>query len=481
MLSQQRAMGQYSTPQETVHYMVETVLDHLNAHDRPQLLDPSTGDGIFIQSLIHAGMTPSQLHAYDVDPNTPQPSEGIQFSYQDFLKVDDEEQFDAIIGNPPYKSKRQSTYFNHNKQVLEEEFKDIGVHNMYSLFIYKGIQVLRENGILSMIVQDSFLTNVYYKRFREYLLTHTEIQEIILAPRRLFHHGKADVRTAILTLKKKKPVDHSHHVRLVDRLNYQQYTNPPEERVQYLPQEAFLKLPNFNLTVNVPSEILSLFQTAYTPLEQVVPIKTGLSTGNDGHFLRKANEASETDGWIPFYKNGGAKDAWYYQPKFYIHKDWEQQSKAHKTFTVRNPSYFFKEGITCSSMGVKFSASYLPEGSLFGVNANLFPDNQEDLYYFLGFLNSRLVKYMLRKVLNRTNMVTSGYIKKIPFVTPSPEQKSIISEFSRKLVEGKCQNRDYPTEELHEEIDRVIFDVYGISEKNRHHVRDFCDHVLERL
>ncbi|MCA0971175.1 BREX-1 system adenine-specific DNA-methyltransferase PglX [Halobacillus litoralis] len=481
MLSPQRAMGQYSTPQETVDYMVNTVSRHLESqHEEPQILDPSTGDGIFVRTLVQSGYTPSQIHAYDVDPAIPAQYEGIHYAHQDFLKAEGTNRFDAIIGNPPYKSKRQSSYFTENRDVLAEQFQDIGVHNMYSLFIYKGLQLLKEGGILTMIVQDSFLTNVYYKHFRNYLLNHSEIQEVILAPRRLFHHGKADVRTSILTIKK-APAKDGHTVRLVDRLTYQQYENPPETSVQYLPQTVFKKLPNYNFAINVPEEVLELFRSHYKPLEHIVPIKTGVSTGNDGRFLRKADEITDAEDWIPFYKNGGAKDGWYYPPKHYIHKDWRSLSQNEKKFTIRNPSYLYQEGITCSSMGVKFSASYLPKGSLFGVNANLFPDKQEDLYYLLGLLNSSLVKYILRKVLNRTNMVTSGYIKKIPYIRPSEEQKSIVVKKAETLVEKKKENPEYSTEQLHQEIDDIIFDVYRIKEEHREEMLHFCENVLECL
>ncbi|KHE68802.1 class I SAM-dependent DNA methyltransferase, partial [Halobacillus sp. BBL2006] len=238
MFSPQRSMGQYGTPQETVDYMVKSLLGYLDDGKQSyKILDPSTGDGIFLRSLIRSGVPPSSLVGLDIDPEIPSPHEEITFSHADFLREPNEEKYDAIIGNPPYKSKRQSTYLQENKDYLSKEFQSIGIHNMYSLFIYKGLQQLKRGGVLSMIVQDSFLSNVYYKRFRKYLLQHTEIKEIILAPRRLFHKGKADVRTAILTLIKKYPSDINpeHKMKLIDRLIDQNYFEPMDEQVQHLP------------------------------------------------------------------------------------------------------------------------------------------------------------------------------------------------------------------------------------------------------
>ncbi|UOQ45202.1 BREX-1 system adenine-specific DNA-methyltransferase PglX [Halobacillus salinarum] len=485
MISQKRALGQFDTPLPTVRYMVESALSHLNkGRDMTGILDPSTGDGIFIKELLNQGIHPEHLYAYDVDSSISTPMPEIHFANQDFLKIESTQKFDAIIGNPPYKSKRESVYFKENKRFLTQQFKEVGIPNLYVLFIYKGLQMLKDYGVLSMIVQDSFLTNVYYKQFREYLLTHTEIKEIILAPRRLFHKRKADVRTAILTLVKKPPseVDAEQGMKLIDRQFSEHYHAPPAGRMQILEQKTFQNLPGFNYAVNVPSEILNLFQNGYTSLGSVVKGGTGVSTGNDRHFLSKPEEISSEDkDWIPFYKNGGVKDAWYYRPKYYIHKNWRKEAEQHSQFTVRNPAYFYKEGITCSSMGIEFSAAYLPPGSLFGVNANLFTENQEDLYYILGLLNSSLTKYLLRKVLNRTNMITAGYIKKLPYIEPEPNKKQKIAALSSSLVNEKRKDPTYNDRLRADIMDELIFDVYGISFNNRSHVKEFCTNIFEWL
>ena len=82
---------------------------------------------------------------------------------------------------------------------------------------------------------------------------------------------------------------------------------------------------------------------------------------------------------------------------------------------VRNKNHIGQKGITCSSMGVKFSACELPEGSAFGVNPNIFPP-VNDIGWLCCYLNSSLVQYLLRGVIVRSNMVTSGYVCRIPLV-----------------------------------------------------------------
>ncbi|MYL69550.1 N-6 DNA methylase [Halobacillus litoralis] len=482
MFSPQRKMGQYTTPQETVQYMTQKLLLELPKKSGVKILDPATGDGIFIHTLLEEGFSANSLYALDIDRNIAPPHPDVHFYYEDFLKVNQNEQYDAIIGNPPYKSKRQSPYFSENRERIQREFGKIGIHNLYSLFIHKGIQCLKPGGVMTMIVQDSFLTNVYYKNFREFLLKETEIKEIVLAPRRLFHKGKADVRTAIITLKKRnseRPA--SEQMRLVDRLKVQDYDHPPEDTVQFLSQQTFWQMPSYNFAINVPEDILRHFEASYEPLGNVLKGGTGISTGDDRSFLRTFEEGPVPPDWIPFYKNGGRKDAWYYEPKYYIHQDWPAYVEREGNFTVRNRAYFYKRGITCSSMGVDFSAALLPEGSLFGVNANLFPEHEGDLYYFLGLLNSKLIKYMVRKVLNRTNMITSGYIKKIPYIEPDPFQKQVMIETARSIVEKKKEDPSFPTSDWQTIVDQTVYDIYGISSSSRSKVHDFCHNIMEKI
>jgi adenine-specific DNA-methyltransferase len=115
------------------------------------------------------------------------------------------------------------------------------------------------------------------------------------------------------------------------------------------------------------------------------------------------------------------------------------------------------------------------------VNANIFPDKQEDLYYFLGLLNSQLIKYMLRKLLNRTNMITAGYIKKLPYINPSPENKKIVVDYSKHFVKEKMSNSYFHSFKEKQDMDHIIYDIYGVSPETRRHVEDFCNQLFEKL
>lgn len=487
MLTKKRALGQYSTPVRTVDYMIRKIKT-LTSASVPLILDPAAGDGIFIERLLRHGFPPESVHGFDIDPQAVQSIAHLpRIKHQDFLTFTGGS-YDCIIGNPPYKSKRESKYIKSRKAALEQQFQAIGIQNMYSMFIHHAIANVKEGGVICFIVQDSFLTNVYYRKFRRYLLDHCLIEEILLAPRKLFHHTHADVRTAIVTLIKCTGEEHaekrsSHLMRLVDRLEKEEeYDSPPEHKVQILEQRYFENMEHYNFCINVPVSIHKLISETPVKLGHVVQGGTGISTGNDAKFLKKASELAETEtDWVPFYKNGGMRDAWYYHTPYRIHKDWESPSRRYQDFMARNSRYYFQEGITCSSMGAAFSASYMPPGCLFGVNANFFADDREHLFYVLALLNSTLVKYIVRAVFNRTNMVTAGYLKRLPYVEPDSSRKRRIAAIAEQIVKRKQADPGYDASGDERIIDASIYEIYGISEADRLKMETFCNNIYETL
>jgi hypothetical protein len=360
------------------------------------------------------------------------------------------------------------------------------LYNLYSLFVVNAIQHLKSGGILCFIVEDAFLTNRYYRRFREFILNSTYILEIKLAPWRLFHTTKADVRTAIITLQKKSLSDSNtiggekkRKMRLIDRLaNEEEYNKPL--KVQNVSQIEYRLMPDQKFFVGVPIPIIRMIQNPPMRFGDIAQGGTGISTGNDDKYLRPAREVkSKSETWVGFYKSG-QRTPYYYKTQYFIERNYQKHARADpKNFLVRNEQFYFKEGITCSSVGRKFSAAYLPPNNLFGVNANFFFNSMEDLFYSLGFLNTKLVQYIARKIINRSNIIATSFIKEIPFILPSDDQKREIVAITRNIVASLMSNPKYNYIPESDKIDEIIFRLYGISDEVEKDITDFCANIME--
>lgn len=70
---------------------------------------------------------------------------------------------------------------------------DVGVHNMYSMFLSAMIDMAKDGCLIGVVISDSFLTSTYHTKLREKILRACSLHQLILCPANLFWNQKADV------------------------------------------------------------------------------------------------------------------------------------------------------------------------------------------------------------------------------------------------------------------------------------------------
>jgi len=117
-----------------------------------------------------------------------------------FKEVLDDGGFDVVIGNPPYiKEYTNKSVFDGTRQL--ECYQ--GKMDLWYLFGCKGINLLKENGILSFIATNNWISNAGASKFRNKILTATKIIEFIdFGDYKVF--DTAGVQTMILITKQVK-------------------------------------------------------------------------------------------------------------------------------------------------------------------------------------------------------------------------------------------------------------------------------------
>jgi len=479
-----RVNGFYETPLRTVEYICGKILPYYKKGKK--ILDPTVGDGIFLYALHKAGVDKNDLYGFDIDEekvNT------LKRTFPNVLLFDATnpfpEKFDLIVGNPPYNGD-ESHFVRKNRKRLKKLFKEIGAKNTYSMITYQSIKSLKPKGIFSMILSDSFLTNTYYKKFRVFLLRNTKLEELLLAPWKLFHGRSADVRTCIITAIKKDngefifPFKSDHNkVILIDRVKSEhEYLNP--EKIETIKQQDFYRYPNTSFLIGIPEQIREIYVDSDKKIGDMVLGGTGISTGNDKKFLRRSDEVVDNTEWVPYYKNG-ARRAYRYNPEFFIGKDYKKYAKSVSNYLIRNEKYFFREGISCSSVGIRFSAAYMPPGCLFGVNANFFFDDRDTMFYTLGLLNSKVAWYFARNVLIRTNNISANYLRLMPYKEPKKEKREEIVKNVEKIVEKMRMDENYDYTKLQKRMDEDFYKIFDLNQESIETIDDFCENFYEKL
>jgi len=195
-----------STP--IVDYMVNKL--RLKAKDK--VLEPCGGDGVFVEAILAmnelANIDICELNeeAYQLLVNKFSNFANVQIRKCDTLLDSDlifsssfGGVYDKIIANPPYGAWQDLE----KRAALKKIYVDLYAKETYALFLFRCIELLKEEGILSFIIPDTFLNLHMHKAIRQHILTKTKILELALFPSSFFpgvNFGYANL--SIITIQK---------------------------------------------------------------------------------------------------------------------------------------------------------------------------------------------------------------------------------------------------------------------------------------
>ncbi len=199
------------TPAYISDYIFDSATKDYDFNSLPKVIDPGCGCGIFLASAAMKIHEKSNLSYQDIFSNCifgiekdrdnarrcnivlnllpllcGYSNHGIKTNIlcKDSLKCDWKsvfkvDSFDFIVGNPPY----VNTHAMNEKTAhfLKKTFvtTKTGVYNIFYAFIEHAMKFLAENGILSYIVPNNFLTIKSAKDLRKFIMEHNSLKMIL--------------------------------------------------------------------------------------------------------------------------------------------------------------------------------------------------------------------------------------------------------------------------------------------------------------
>ena len=142
-------------------------------------MENSCGTGEFIHSILERNPNVS-IDAYDIDQTL---VDIVQENYptvstkcEDWLKINDGVEYDKIIGNPPYfeLNKNQATTRGYERFLSYSKSKA----NIYSFFIVKSIESLKQGGQLIYVVPTSMNNGHSFLPLRKFIIKNCNIDSI---------------------------------------------------------------------------------------------------------------------------------------------------------------------------------------------------------------------------------------------------------------------------------------------------------------
>lgn len=152
-------LGQVFTPPKLVAFMLDL------CRNRGRALEPSAGDGAFFSELAKRH---NDSVGIEIDPRVAPPGAQIL----DFFDYPLTEQFDTIVGNPPY-VRFQDVAVDTREKLKSELFDKRS--NLFLFFIEKCIRHLKPGGELVFIVPREFIKLTSARKLNAWLFTQGSI------------------------------------------------------------------------------------------------------------------------------------------------------------------------------------------------------------------------------------------------------------------------------------------------------------------
>lgn len=370
------------------------------------------------------------------------------------------DKYTSVVANPPYMGNG-----NMNPELSKyvgDNYKD-GKTDLFSVFMLLSESLLVENGKYGMINMQSWMFLSSFERLREHIIKNLHIDNMLhLGPRTFDELSGEVVQNTAFVMTKHSPDELGGGVyyRLVDGKNCaakQLMFMEGANRYSNVSQQNFEKIPGCPIGYWVSEKIFAGF-AGNLALSAVCKPTQGLATADNARFLRFwfevgynrigfgcANAAAAADSgkkWFPYNKGGGFR-RWYGINELVI--NWENDGAEIKDFpaaVIRNPKYYFKEGITFPRIGSNlFYARYSNPGFIFDCNGpSCFP--KDDSNYILGLLNSSVMLKLL-KVLCPTLSFQIGDSFKVPYAEAN--QHTTIEEITSENI--SISKRDWDAHE----------------------------------
>lgn len=487
-----------STP--IVDYMVSKLL--LKPSDR--IFEPCGGDGVFVEAILDENEF-ANIDVYELNPTAVEILKKKFSSYSNVhikecdTLLDNELLFkssfggiyDKTIANPPY-----GAWQDYDKRVdLKKLFPGLYTKETYTLFLFRCIELLKNGGILSFIIPDTFLNLHMQKAIRKHILTKTKILELALFPSSFFPGVKFGyANLSIITLQKnnnkEECLDNEFRV-LSNFENVEQLSDIRENELKIFSfkQKEVLSNPDYAFLIAEESKVTDAINSTKLRISDIAKCVTGFYSGDDKRFLKvisfdlkngknydliDPNSVSrdylkrdnilegidDERHYVPIVKGGNIK---FLKPEGWF-MNWSKSAVKHyktdKKARFQNSQYYFKYGIGVPMISSTRITASLIENKLFDQSiVGIFPNDISWTYYLLAFFNSPTCNKLIRTI-NPSANNPANYIKKIPFISPTEQQKKLIDTAVKRILDDIKMHGRYE-EDLEVKSNEEIKRIYG--------------------
>lgn len=220
--SKEKLRGGFYTPPSIANFILRW---GINGSDKYDILEPSCGDGVFIEQLKENKYQFNSVTGIEYDKIEAEKSKQIKLTNATILNSDfhvfcnkTKERYDLIVGNPPY---IRYQFFEANQKeeahkIFNKAFLSYSkLTNAWVSFIVGSSLLLKQKGKIGFVIPAELLQVSYAKQLREFLSRFYSRINIISFEKLVF----PDIQQEVILLLCEKNPSQSHtieHIELLD-------------------------------------------------------------------------------------------------------------------------------------------------------------------------------------------------------------------------------------------------------------------------
>ena len=349
--------------------------------------------------------------------------------------------FDIVIGNPPYVSAVNMARTELEKRIYKSVYPQAsGAYDLYILFLLQGIKL--SNNTFCWIIPNKLHVADYARQTLEELTNNGLYSSLDVSIFNVFK--EASVYPIIINGSKQNNWRYG-------RFSLDQYADLLKNK----------KVKQQDILINE------------TILSSGIKVCSG-ATGFEAQKIKEFVHDHKVENSIPFTVSGNI-DRYYYDNKNVRYMK-DRYSDAYVyldgSFSKGKVLLWSNPKIIIAGMTKVVEATYVQSSLAIGVGAYAIYDFKGfNPYYILGLLNSKYTSYYLMNKF-RDKHLAGGYlainkstIEQLPFKIAEDESQTIIINNVKTILKAKSANPSADTTALESEIDRLVYQLYGLTEE----------------
>lgn len=468
-LTNRKSSGIYYTPTNIVNNMVDSLVDNLDVLNS-KIIDPCVGTGNFLIEFVKRGFNYRFIFGRDIDivsvfitrtniilfasledSEVKIVENNIKASNSLFL-IDEDEKYDVCIGNPPWGSQ----FDDESLQYISNNFEIYTKNGLeaFSLFIEVGSKIVKNNGYLSYIVPEAFFNVQTHENIRKLIMNAMTLISArywgnafdgVLAPAVsfiLFNQQSSNFANNSIITTSEGNVHTINDSRDISSKIW-------DFKVSNLQNEIIVKIDNLDNC---------LF------LKDNADFALGIVTGDNKEHLK---DTRLDESYSEIVKGSDVFKFRLGIPSNYIKYQPEKYQQV-----AKNNLYFANEKLIYRFISDKLVFAYDNSRTLSLNSANIVVPKLEnvDIKYVLAILNSKVSHFVFKSKFNSIKILRN-HIESIPIRIANDNLYEMVINIVNRLIDLEEQSQ---IDHLYDELNRVIYDIYDLTENEITIIESSC-------